>query len=311
MPSVAVVGVGGWGKNHLRVLHQLKALKAFCDIDKNKVDLYREEYGVKGYLSMDEMLNSEHLDAVTICAPTSLHYELASKSIQKGLHTFVEKPLAYTSREGEELLRLAEKKGVTLTAGYIERFNPAVTELKEIIKEKRLGEPLLLEFHRENRWAHHVKDVGIILDTSVHDIYTARWLFESEPKVVFARTGKVITEQEDFATIILGFDEKRTASLVANWVTPKKVRKLTAVFTEGIVSIDFITQEVVIEDSQGTSIPRRKWQEPLYLELKAFIECIEKDEKPLVTPKDAVNTTKVAEAALVSSRTGSPIYLEL
>lgn len=307
MARIAVVGLGGWGKNHVRVLSELKALKALCDIDRVKVGFYEEKYDVNAYTSMDEMLCKEELDAITICTPTCLHYEMAFKAINAGLHTFVEKPLTYVSREGEELMKLAKEKKVILTAGYIERFNPAVVELKKILEEERVGKPILLEFHRENKWMGNIRDVGVIQDTSVHDIDTARWIFNSEPKVVYARTGRVISPNEDFAVIILGFEDQKTAFITSNWVTPKKVRQLIAVCTEGVVTIDFITQAVLIDDMWGTNMPRKQWQEPLLVELKAFIDCIEKGGKLLVTPQDAVNTTKIAEAALVSGQTGSPI----
>jgi UDP-N-acetylglucosamine 3-dehydrogenase len=308
--KIAVIGVGGWGKNHLRVLSELGCLAAFCDMDSEKVRRYEEKYRVKGYGSVDEMLQQEELDAAVICTPTITHYELTKKALSSGLHTFVEKPLTLTSKEGEELLRIAEKEGVILTSGYIERFNPAVTAVKEIIA-KQLGEPLLLEFHRESKWLGNVRDVGIILDTAVHDIDTARWIFEQEPKSVYARTGHIISPNEDFAAIILGFDEKKTAFIASNWVTPKKVRRLITVCTGGIVTIDFITQEIQIDDERGTTIPRKEWREPLLLEIKHFIECVEGKQKPIVTARDAINNTKIAEAALISSRHGVPIYLEL
>jgi UDP-N-acetylglucosamine 3-dehydrogenase len=309
--KVGIVGVGGWGKNHLRVLSELGCLAAFCDIDFDKIKRYEEKYRVRGYSSVDEMLQHAELDAAVICTPTITHYEVAKKTISSGLHTFVEKPLTLSSKEGEELLEDAEKQGVILTSGYIERFNPAVTALKEIIDSRRLGEPLLLEFHRESKWLGNVMDVGIILDTAVHDIDTARWIFNLEPKSVYARTGRIISPHEDFAAIILGFDEKKTAFIASNWVTPKRVRRLTTVCTGGIVTIDFITQEVQIDDDKGTTIPRREWREPLLLEMQHFIECIKGKQKPIVTARDAINNTKIAEAALISSKHGVPIYLEL
>lgn len=308
---IAVVGVGGWGKNHLRVLDELKSLQAFCDVDKTKVQLYEKKYGVQGYTSIDEMLGKEELDAATVCTPTFLHFEMAAKTINAKLHTFVEKPLTYTSQEGDRLLKIAREQKIILTAGYIERFNPAVEELKKILREGRLGKPILLEFHRENKWGGIVRDVGVIQDTAVHDIDTARWIFESEPKIVFARAGKVIGPNEDFAAITLDFGEQRTAFITSNWVTPKRIRQLMAVCTGGILTVDFIAQSVLVDVDTETSMQRRQWQEPLLLELQSFIDCIEKNEKPRVTAEDAVNVTKIAEAALGSSRTGSPIYLEL
>lgn len=311
MVRVGVIGTGGWGKNHLRVLSELGALTALCDIDEERARTYGEKYRVRWYSDTVDMVAKEKLDAATVCTPTSTHLDLAIKTIEAGLHTFVEKPLTYASSDGQRIVEAAEARRVILTVGYIERYNPAVAELKKTLERGRIGEPLLLEFHRENKWGGTVKDVGVITDTSVHDIDTARWMFGGEPRVVFARTGSVLSKHEDFAAIILGFDGQRTAFITSNWVTPKRVRQLVTVCTEGVATLDFVTQELRIDDSSGTSVPRRQWQEPLMLELKSFIECIEMKKPPLVTGKDAVNTTKVAEAALISSQTGSPIYLQL
>ncbi|MEM2873357.1 MAG: Gfo/Idh/MocA family oxidoreductase [Nitrososphaerales archaeon] len=313
MPKIGVVGVGGWGKNHLRVLNDLGALSCFCDIDEVKIKIFEERYQVKGYKRLDDMLKSEKLDAVTICTPSSTHYEIAEKTMKSGLDTFVEKPLTYKSIEGERLVELAKEKNVILTVGFIERFNPAIIELKNLLKSGKLGEPLLLELHRENVWTGKIKDVGVIMDTAVHDIDTARWIFEEEPKLTFARTGKVLNEHEgpDFAAITLGFSNQKTAFIVANWLTPKKIRELEVVCIRGIVTIDFITQELRIDSDEGTIIPRKKWEEPLLIELKDFIRCIKERSEPLVTGLDGVNVTKIVEASMISHETGSPIYLNL
>ncbi|MFQ6135287.1 MAG: gfo/Idh/MocA family oxidoreductase, partial [Nitrososphaerales archaeon] len=103
----------------------------------------------------------------------------------------------------------------------------------------------------------------------------------------------------------------KTAFITSNWVTPKRVRQLVTVCTEGIATIDFVTQSITIDDNEGSHSPRRVWQEPLKKELEGFVECIVRDYQPLVTGRDAVNTTRIAEAALVSSRSGSPIYLDI
>jgi UDP-N-acetylglucosamine 3-dehydrogenase len=208
---------------------------------------------------------------------------------------------------------LSEKAKVVLTCGYVERFNPAVQDLKKIIEEQAYGDLLMMEFHRENRMPLHIKDVGVIYDTSVHDIDTAMFLFGKGPKMVFARAGKKFHSYEDFATIMLGFEDQKVAIIASNWVTPKKVRTFSAVCTEGTVNGDFITQEIKIDQGDATIIPRRQqFQEPLILELQSFIDVIEgRRKRPLVTSEEATNVTKVAEAALLSSDTGSPIYLEL
>ncbi len=244
--KIAVIGVGGWGKNHVRVLHNMGVLEAVCDLSADRAKEIAKKYDTKFYSS-------------------------------------------------------------------VERFNPAVQDLKKIIQKQTYGDLLMMEFHRQNRMTLHIKDVGVIYDTSVHDIDTAMFLFGKGPKMVFARAGNKFHLFEDFATIMLGFEDQKVAIIASNWVTPKKVRTFSAVCTEGTVNGDFITQEIRIDHADATIIPRRQqFQEPLVLELRSFIEVIEgKRKQPVVTSEEATNVTKVAEAALLSSETGSPIYLEL
>ena len=170
---------------------------------------------------------------------------------------------------------------------------------------------MMIEFHRENRMPLHIKDVGIIYDTSVHDIDAAMFLFGSRPNVVFARAGKRFHNYEDFATIMLGFEGHKVAIIASNWLTPKKVRTFSAVCTDGIITGDFITQEIRIDHAEATITPRRQFQEPLTLELKNFVESIQGKTQIVVTAADATNVTRIAESALLSSETGSPVYLDL
>jgi UDP-N-acetylglucosamine 3-dehydrogenase len=309
--KIVQIGVGGFGKNHARILSQLGVLSAVCDADSSKAKEFGTKYSVNHYSSIDSLLGSEQFDAAFVCTPTSTHFGIAKTLLQKKKNVFVEKPMTYLSREGEELLELAKKNKVTLTSGYIERFNPAVSLVKEYVKTKKYGELIMLEFHRENRMPPHIKDVGIIYDTSVHDIDTAMWLFDDVPQVVFARSGRIRHEHEDFATIMLGFRENKVAIISSNWITPIRVRRFNAVCGDAIISSDFITQEVKIETNSGAEIPRKDVEEPLLLEIKNFISASEGKENIRVRPEDALNTTKIAEAALLSSQKGTPIYLDL
>lgn len=309
--KVAQIGVGGFGKNHARILSQLGVLSAVCDADPVRLKEFATKYSVNHYSSVDSLLGSEKFDAAFVCTPTSTHFDITKNLLQQKKHVFVEKPMTYLSREGEELLELAKKNKVVLTSGYIERFNPAVSLVKEYVKTKKYGELIMLEFHRENRMPPHIKDVGIIYDTSVHDIDTAMWLFDDVPEVVFARSGRIRHEHEDFATIMLGFKENKVAIISSNWITPIRVRRFNAVCGDAIISSDFITQEVKIETNSGAEIPRKEVEEPLLLEIKNFIAATQGKESIRVKPEHAVNTTKIAEAALLSSHKGTPIYLDL
>ena len=309
--KIVQIGTGGWGKNHTRILSELGVLVSVCDADSQKSKEYGEKYSVNHYESIEDMLSSEEFDGAFVVTPTSTHTEIATKLLEAKKHVFVEKPMTYKSEDGEKLVKLAEKNKVVLTCGYIERFNPAVDVVKKLVKEKKFGDLVMLEFHRENRMPLHIKDVGIIYDTSVHDIDTANWLFDDMPNVVFARAGKIKHEHEDFASIMLGYKNDKVAIISSNWITPKKLRKFSAVCTDAIISSDFITQEITIEkDDESESVQNEK-QEPLLLEIQSFLGAIEGKNEQVVKSMEAVNVTKIAEAALLSSQKGIPIYLDL
>jgi len=309
--KIIQIGTGGWGKNHTRILSQLGVLSAICDTDSQRRKEYGEKYSVNYYETLDDLLKVEEFDGALVVTPTLTHTEIVTKLLEAKKHVFVEKPITYKSEDGEKLVKLAEKNKKILTCGYIERFNPAVDIVKKIINEKKFGDLIMLEFHRESRMPLHIKDVGIIYDTSVHDIDTANWLFDDMPHVVFARAGKIKHEHEDFASIMLGYKNEKIAIISSNWITPKRVRTFSAVCTDAIITSDFITQEIKIEKKEDTEIPRNEKQEPLLLEIQNFLEAIEGKSEQIVKSQEAVNVTKIAEAALLSSQKGIPIYLDL
>lgn len=309
--KIVQIGTGGWGKNHTRILSQLGVLSAVCDVNAERSEEYGEKYSVNHYSSLDDLIKFEEFDGAFVVTPTSTHTEIATKLLEAKKHVFVEKPMTYKSEDGQRIADLAEKNKVILTCGYIERFNPAVDIVKKFVKEKKFGELVMLEFHRENRMPLHIKDVGIIYDTSVHDIDTANWLFDDTPQVVFARSGRINHEHEDFASIMLGYKNDKVAIISSNWITPKRVRTFTAVCTDAIITSDFISQEVKVEKKEETEIPRNEKQEPLLLEIQSFLGSIEGKNDVVVKSQQAVNVTKIAEAALLSSQKGIPIYLDL
>jgi len=308
---IVQIGTGGWGKNHTRVLSELGVLVAVCDADSQKSKEYGEKYSVNHYESLDDLISSEEFDGAFVVTPTSTHTAIAKKLLEVKKHVFVEKPMTYKSEDGQMLAKLAEKNKVILTCGYIERFNPAVDVVKNIVKEKKFGELVMLEFHRENRMPLHIKDVGIIYDTSVHDIDTANWLFDDMPQVVFARAGKIKHEREDFANIMLGYKNDKVALISSNWITPKRIRKFEAVCTDARISSDFITQEIIVEKSENAETIQNDKKEPLLLEIQSFLGAIENKNELIVKSQQAVSVTKIAEAALLSSQKGIPIYLDL
>ena len=308
---IVQIGVGSWGKNHLRILSQLGVLTAICDTNSQKTKEYGEMYNVNYYESLGELVEKEDFDGALVVTPTSTHAKIAEKLLNLKKHVFIEKPMTYNLKDGESLTKIAEKNKVTLTCGYIERFNPAVDEVKKLVNKKEYGDLVMLEFHRGNRIPLHVKDVGIIYDTSVHDIDTANWLFGEMPNVVFARAGKIKHEHEDFASIMLGYNDNKVAIISSNWITPRNLRQFKAICTEAIISSDFITQEIIIEEKDEVKNIENPKQEPLLLEIQNFLDSMVSEKEQIVKPREAVNVTKIAEAALLSSQKGVPIYIDL
>ena len=309
--KVVQIGVGGWGKNHSRVLSEFGVLSAICDTNSQCAEEFGKKYSVNFYNSFENLLEKEKFDAALVCTPTFTHSDITTRLIENKKHVFVEKPMTYLSEDGQNLIDAAKRNNVILTCGYIERFNPAVASVKDFIKSQKYGDLIRLEFYREHRMPQHIKDVGVIYDTSVHDIDTAMWLFDETPEVVYAIAGKINHEHEDFATIMLGFKDNKTATISSNWITPIRVRNFNAVCTEARIFSDFITQEIRIETDNGTENPKNEKAEPLSLEIKNFLDSIEGKNDLLVKPEQAVNVTKIAEAALLSSQKGTPIYLDL
>ena len=309
--KVVQIGVGGWGKNHSRVLSEIGVLSAICDTNSQLAEEFGKKYSVNFYDSFENLLEKEKFDAALVCTPTLTHSDITTRLIENKKHVFVEKPMTYLSEDGQNLVDLAKSNNVILTCGYIERFNPAVASVKNFLKSKKYGDLIRLEFYREHRMPQHIKDVGVIYDTSVHDIDTAMWLFDETPEVVFAIAGRINHEHEDFATITLGFKDNKTATISSNWITPIRVRNFNAVCTEARIFSDFITQEIRIETDNGTENPKNEKVEPLSLEIKNFLDAVKGKNDLLVKPEQAVNVTKIAEAALLSSQRGTPIYLDL
>ena len=318
--KAAVVGTGSWGKHHLRVLNDLGYLDSFVEMNDERRKLYEKKYSIKGFSNINDLIKDHPVDIVNICTPTITHFEIAKTTLSNGISTLVEKPLTYSSSQGEELVNLAHDNNAALTVGFVERFNPVIIDIKNNLQKQTYGDPLLIEFQRENRWAGVTKDIGVILDSSVHDIDGARWLFNEEPNVVFARTGNVLnpkasgfvgTDYEDFATIVLGFKNGKTAIIIANWVTPYKVRRISVTCTDGNLSGDYMSQEIRLDDGNSVTIPTRKHEEPLVNELTSFINAVKSNSSPVVTGIDGLNTIKIAAAAITSAKRGSPIYLDL
>ncbi|MGB9853346.1 MAG: Gfo/Idh/MocA family protein [Candidatus Bathyarchaeales archaeon] len=311
--GVAVIGAGFWGRNHARIFKELDEteLIAVCDIDAEKAKNLAKQFSVEAYVNLGKMLRRADIEAVTICTwSTSLAKE-ALKVLKAGKHVLVEKPMAANSKQAEKLLKTAEKEELHLTVGFLMRFIPGIQYIKESIEKRTIGELVCATAKRVSQWPERIGDVGVVKDLAIHDIDMMRYLFGGDPVAVYAKTGNMKHKRfEDYAHIMLTFEGGKNAFIESNWLTPYKTRVLVVTGSEAIAKLDYITQELTIENAKETVQPRIPWQEPLKLELRHFVNCILGKEKPIVTGIDGFKAIKIAEAALKSSKTGKLVKLK-
>lgn len=202
--------------------------------------------------------------------------------------------------------------GVTLMVGHIERFNPAVMRLKELISQGELGKLVTISAKRVGPMAARIRDVGIIIDLGVHDIDVISYLFGEPVRTVYARAGNVVHPAgvEDHALITLGFDEG-TGIVETNWLTPHKTRTLTVVGTVGIAYLDYIEQNLKLYNSDWVKEAKIRRREPLRNEIEHFLECVEEGKNPIVDGKGGLHALKVALLAQQSARTGEVTEVEV
>ncbi|MEM3823917.1 MAG: Gfo/Idh/MocA family oxidoreductase [Candidatus Bathyarchaeia archaeon] len=311
--GVAVIGAGFWGRNHARVFKELKEteLLAVCDVDFERAKDVAKQFNATPYASLEKMLKKEGIEAVSICTWSTNLAKIALKAMESGKHVLVEKPMATNVRQAEKLLETAEKEKLHLTVGFLMRFIPGMQHIKKTVENKEIGEIVCATAKRVSQWPERIGDVGVVKDTAIHDIDIMRYLFGEDPIAVYAKTGCMAHKKfEDYAQIMLTFEGGKSAFIESNWLTPYKTRLLTVTGSKAIMKLDYITQELTIEDAKETLQPRYPWQEPLKLELQHFANCILGTEKPLITGVDGLKALMIAEAALKSSKTGRVIRLK-
>ncbi len=302
--GVAVVGAGFWGKNHARVYQELESteLVAVCDVSAERAKSVANQFGAKAYTNTSRMLKNKEIEAVSICTWSTMLAKEALKALRAGKHVLVEKPMATTTRQAEKLMETAEENGLHLTVGFLMRFIPGLRQIREAVEGKKVGELVCATAKRVSQWPERIGDVGVVKDTAIHDIDIMRFISGEEPCSVYAKTGSMKHRKfEDYAQIMLTFEDGKSAFIESNWLTPYKTRTLTVTGSEAIMRLDYITQELWIESAEKNLQPRYPFQEPLKLELQHFADCVAKKEKPVITGTDGLRALKIAEAALQSS----------
>jgi UDP-N-acetylglucosamine 3-dehydrogenase len=316
---VAVIGVGAMGANHALVLGALPdaELVAVADSDSARLDELSPGRPLRAYEDYRRMLDEERPDAVTIAVPTRLHEEVALACIERGVPLLVEKPLAASVEEGERLRAAAESAGVPLMVGHVERFNPAVRELAQRLRDGAIGRVYQVRTRRVGPFYPRERDVGVAYDLATHDIDVLRMLLGCEVEQVHAEAVRgVRTEYEDAIVGLLRFEDGTIAVLEANWLSPVKLRELSVFGEQGMCAVDYLTQTlqqyVTLSDEQAkpdeVSFPD-PGQAPLRAELSAFLRVVRGLEQLPVTAEDGIAAMRVADALVASAARGGAVEL--
>jgi UDP-N-acetylglucosamine 3-dehydrogenase len=319
---VAVIGVGSMGRNHARVYNELSDAELVAVVDANEAAASNlgKQFGVKAYTDYQEMFAKEHPEAISIAVPTAFHRDVALAALEAGINILVEKPIAATLEEGQEIIEKARQVKRVLTVGHIVRFNPALQVLKEKLQAGDLGRIFQIFCRRAGPFPTRIRDVGVVVDLAPHDVDIMRFLTGLNPLRVYAETEQRIhTDHEDMLFGLVRFPEGITGALEINWLTPTKLREVLVLGERGLFRVDDLTQDLYFyENAQASSelwmglknlkgvsegsMTRFALQryEPLKAEIQAFLKAVRGESPAAVSGEDGLAALKLA-LALVES----------
>lgn len=295
---VGVAGVGAIGRNHARIMAELATASgggvqfaAIYDADQGRARELAATYGTKAVSSLDEF--SAGVDAATVAVPTVFHREVAGRLLTDGRHVLVEKPIAESLSEAHVLVDLARERNLILQVGHIERFNPVLREL-----EQRMDNPRFIEAHRLSPFPNRSMDIGVVLDVMIHDIEIVLHLVKSPLIDVDAVGIPVLTNREDIANARLKFANGCIANITASRVSPEKLRKIRVFQSNCYLSLDYQEQTGWLYRRDGMQISREpvavERDEPLKLELAAFVDCARRGLQPVVSGQEGAEALRLA-----------------
>jgi len=307
---VGVIGVGAMGQHHVRIYNEMDNvdLVGISDVSESRVKELSSQYGVPGFNDHTALLKQD-LDAVSIAVPTTLHKQIGLDAIACGTNILIEKPVSDTIENAKDLVNAASDAGVKLMVGHIERFNPAVMKLKHIMDSGLLGKIVSISTKRVGPYNPRIRDVGVILDIGVHDIDIISYLYGKQVNEIYAIAGSNFHSFEDYAAILLRFDHDFSGMVETNWLTPHKIRKLTAIGTKGVAYLDYIDQTVELHDGEWIRQAKVEKSEPLKNELEYFIKSISSGMDPHPSGSDGLHVLQVAKAAIRSHKEARAIKL--
>ena len=332
MVQVAVVGVGGWGKNLARNYFQIPdcKLKYICDTDTSKLEqLSLQLPGTLTSTRFQDLLDDTDVQAIVIATPAPTHHALCKAALEAGKDVYVEKPFVLKVEEAEELIKLAEQEGRILMVGHLLEYHPVVTQLKQMIESNELGDVYYIYNQRVNLGTVR-NDENALWNFAPHDISSILYLLGKEPTDVAAR-GQCYLQNgiEDVVFLTINFNDQSMAHIHVSWLDPHKIRKITIVGSKKMAVFDDLegNEKLRIYDKGAAqngdyntfaeyitlrfgdiTIPYIKVGEPLRLECEHFLACVRERKQPVSDGRDGLRVTKVLEAAQQSLKNnGVPI----
>lgn len=314
MIRAAVIGVGAMGRHHVRIYSELSDVELVGIVDPSPAgQKLSQRYQVQHFNEYARLFSEVRPDVVSIAVPTSLHHAVALAAIQAGIHVLIEKPIAQTTMQGEELVESADRLGVLLAVGHVERCNPAISILQRQLKEGRLGRIFQIHARRWSPFPVRIADVGVTLDLATHDIDVMHYLTGYHVVRAYAEIDrKAHTSQEDLLSGLLRFENGIIGVLDINWLTPSKVRELTVFGEKGMAQVNYLTQDVYIYtngyvDSAWDSLQLFKGvgegemirlhiekREPLLVEIERFVAAVQGQPFELASGRDGLEALRVA-----------------
>ncbi len=295
---VGVAGVGAIGRNHARVMAEIAAasegrieFSAIFDVDQARAEELAAQF--KTTAVSDLAAFASKVDAATVAVPTIFHKQVGGTLLEQGKHVLIEKPISDSLDEAQWLVNKANDAGLILQVGHIERFNPVMRQLEE-----RMNNPRFIEAHRLSPFPNRSMDIGVVLDLMIHDIEIVLHLVKSPLIQVDAVGIPVLTRREDIANARLKFENGCIANITASRVSPEKLRKIRVFQSESYLSLDYQEQSGWIYRKDGMQIVREAVEvekdEPLKLEIAAFVECARHGRRPVVTGQEGAEAVRIA-----------------
>ena len=328
MLRAAVIGAGSMGRNHARVYRESPNAKLVAVVDSNPdtARIAGQQRDVPGYTDLEEMLDTDKPDIVTVAVPTEVHLKNVKAVIERGIHVLVEKPIASTREQAEEIIALAEDAGVVLAVGHIERHNPAISELTARVNDGALGKIFQLHARRIGPFPSRIRDVGVLLDLATHDLDVMTSIVrEPVVRVVAETLSGINTDREDMVNGMIRFANNVLGVIDINWMTPTKVRELSVVGARGMFLVNYLSQELYFYENDvapgswdSLSVLRGVGEgtmtgfkinrvEPLKAEIEDFIQAVKTNGEPKVTGRDGLRALLLAQAMVESGLSEMPV----